>query len=268
MKKIKVHCSWDLEVNLFHERQLELWVDKFPGSQRSNGSVHIGVLIEPKEIRNIMGLSSDISSYDYALTHDQSLLDNNSNSFLYEFGGCWVKNYDQSTDKVFGVSTLIGGKQMTPGHSLRTSILNNKNSLSIPKTIWISRNYPPRNNPDNDPILQGGKKDMFDRQFHICIENVKRKNWFTEKLLDCLHTRTVPIYYGCPNIGDWFDIRGFIIVETLEDIIRECNKLTPEIYQKMEPYIEENYNRAQLYSNVGENIKRSIETNIIPLINK
>jgi len=36
----------------------------------------------------------------------------------------------------------------------------------------------------------------------------------------------------------------------------------------MEPYIEENYNRAQLYSNVGENIKRSIETNIIPLINK
>ena len=262
MKKIKVHCNWDLEVDLFHEKQLELWVDSFPGHHRSNGSVHIGALIEPREIRNI----TDITSYDYALTHDQSILNSNNKAFLYEFGGCWVKDYDRSTNKVFGVSTLIGGKQMTPGHSLRTLLFDNKSRLNIPKTIWISKNHPPRNNPDNDPILKGGKKEMFDKQFHICIENVKRENWFTEKLLDCLHTRTVPIYYGCPNIGNWFDTRGFIIVETLEDIIMECNKLTPEIYQKMEPYIEDNYNRSQLYSNVGENIKRSIENNILPLI--
>ena len=266
MKKIKVHCSWDLEVNLFHERQLELWVDKFPGAQRSNGSVHIGVLIEPREIRNIMGLSSDISSYDYALTHDQSLLDNNSNSFLYEFGGCWVKDYDHNTNKEFGISTLIGGKQMAPGHLLRTDIFRNKDMLNVPNTFWISKNYPPSNKNNNNPVLMGSKKDMFNKQFHICIENVKRKNWFTEKLLDCIYTKTVPIYYGCPNIGDWFDPRGFIIVETIEDIIRECNRLSPEVYKKMEPYIEDNFNRSLLYSNVGENIKRSIESNILPLI--
>ena len=266
MKKIKVHCSWDLEVNLFHERQLELWVDKFPGSQRSNGSVHIGVLIEPKEIRNIMGLSSDISSYDYALTHDQSLLDNNSNSFLYEFGGCWVKDYDQNTNKEFGISTLIGGKQMVQGHFLRTDLFRNKDMLTVPNTFWISKNYPPGNKNNGNPILMGSKSDMFNKQFHICIENVKRENWFTEKLLDCLYTKTVPIYYGCPNIGDWFDPRGFITVDNANEIIETCNRLNPEMYHEMLPYIEDNHNRSKLYSNVGINIKRSIESNIVPLI--
>jgi len=266
MKKIKIHCSWDLEINLFHQKQLELWVDKFPGNQKSNGSVHIGVLIEPREIRNNMGLSSDISPYEYTLTHDKSILENSNKAFLYEFGGCWVKDYDQSQDKIFGVSTLIGGKKMAPGHNLRSALLNSASRITIPSTVWISKNYPPTGNTRGNPVLSGNKKDMFDKQFHICIENVSRENWFTEKLLDCLHTRTVPIYYGCPNIGNWFDTRGFIIVENLEDIIREVNSLTTGTYQKMMPYIEENYNKAQLYSNVGENIKRSIESNILPLI--
>ena len=266
MKKIKIHCSWDLEIDLFHEKQLELWVDKIPGGQRSSESVHIGLLLEPRELRNELRVSNDISSYDYVLTHDKSILDNSDKSFLYEFGGCWVKDYDQSQDKIFGVSTLIGGKKMVPGHYLRLSVLNNAHRLTIPKTVWISKNYPPSGNPGDNTVLMGGKEDMFDKQFHICIENVRRENWFTEKLIDCLYTRTVPIYFGCPNISDWFDTRGFILVETLEDIIRETNNLTPGTYQKMIPYIEENYNRSQLYTDHGVNIKRAIESNILQLI--
>eukprot|EP00620_Florenciella_sp_RCC1587_P021099 CAMPEP_0182561832 /NCGR_PEP_ID=MMETSP1324-20130603/4262_1 /TAXON_ID=236786 /ORGANISM="Florenciella sp., Strain RCC1587" /LENGTH=60 /DNA_ID=CAMNT_0024774579 /DNA_START=220 /DNA_END=399 /DNA_ORIENTATION=+ len=49
--------------------------------------------------------------------------------------------------------------------------------------------------------------------FHIAIENVKSNGYFTEKLLDCFLTRTVPLYWGCPNIGEYFEVEGMIIID-------------------------------------------------------
>lgn len=266
MKKISVHCSWDLEVDLLSEKQINLWVDTYPNQHKTPGTVNVGVFIEPPEVRRASGMGHPmIDRFDYVLTHDQNLLDLSNKCFLYEFGGCWTNDYAFG-EKTFGVSTLIGGKAMTTGHVLRTNLYRRADEISTPKKIWISKNYPPRTPTGGNPILTGTKSSMFDTLFHICIENEKRHNWFTEKLIDCLYTKTVPVYYGCPNIGDWFDTRGFIIADNVSEIIESCNKLTPEIYQEMLPYIEENHNRAKLYSNVGINIKRSIESNIIPLI--
>jgi FkbM family methyltransferase len=277
MKKANVYSNWDQrsnsllvkDIDLYSEKQINIWVDSYPNYPKDPQIIDIGVYAEPPSIRRYIGHGyPPPSRFDYVLSHDQNILDSSDNCFLYEFGGCWTNDYVYA-DKSFGVSTLIGGKNMAPGHSLRTSLLNNYKKIQIPKTIWISKNYPPRMNmpPDIEtPVLHGGKSAMFDKQFHICIENEKRENWFTEKLIDCLNTRTIPIYYGCPNIGDWFDVRGFIIVDNLEDIIKECNLITPDLYIKMLPYIEDNYNRAQLYLSHGKNIKRSIESNVLPLL--
>ena len=39
--------------------------------------------------------------------------------------------------------------------------------------------------------------------FHIAIENVSQRSYFSEKLLDCFLTRTVPVYWGChANLGE------------------------------------------------------------------
>ena len=99
---------------------------------------------------------------------------------------------------------------------------------------------------------------MFNSQFHICIENTKRKNWFTEKLIDCFETNTIPIYYGCPNIGDWFDERGMIIVNDLKEIIEACNQLTSETYEKMKPYIDINFKESKKYTDVDKRLKNKI----------
>jgi hypothetical protein len=265
MNKLRVICDWDLEVDIQHHRPIELWVDRKPIGEKLPGMVQIGVLIEPPEIRSMLNVQNQIGAFDYILTHDQDLLNNHPNCFLYEFAGCWVRDYEE-TNKSFGVSTLIGGKQMTHGHRLREEVFRSSNRITIPKEFWISKNFPPQGDLGGNPILNGSKSEMFDRQFHICIENVKRENWFTEKLIDCLYTKTIPIYYGCPNIGDWFDERGFFIVNSTEEIIQACNKLTPETYNQMAGYVEKNYIEAMKYMNVGENIKRSIEKNILPKI--
>jgi len=266
MKKIEIHCSWDLEFDLHHEKQLELWVDKYPPNQKQSPEViRIGIFIEPPEIRNVIGLQTKTNHFDYILTHDQDLLDSRDNCFLYEFGGCWTRDYNFN-EKKFGVSTLIGGKKMSHGHHLRGSVFDKAREINIPKDIWISKNYPPKNPGIGNPVLSGPKSHMFDHQFHICIENVKRDNWFTEKLLDCLYTKTVPIYFGCPNIGNWFDERGFIIVNSAQEIIDACNRLDGSSYEKYLNFVEINFETAKKYMDVAENIRRSIQKNILPLI--
>lgn len=43
-----------------------------------------------------------------------------------------------------------------------------------------------------------------DYRYSLGFENGRVENYFTEKLTDCLLSWTVPIYWGCPNIFDYF----------------------------------------------------------------
>ena len=55
-------------------------------------------------------------------------------------------------------------------------------------------------------------------RYSIVIENVRESSYFTEKLIDAFLTETVPIYWGAPNIGEFFYTEGMIICETFEDL--------------------------------------------------
>ena len=66
----------------------------------------------------------------------------------------------------------------------------------------------------------------------------------TEKLHDCFLTKTVPIYYGCPNISDHYDMGGILKFETGEQLVNILRNLTPELYDKMKTSVDENYKRV------------------------
>jgi hypothetical protein len=59
-----------------------------------------------------------------------------------------------------------------------------------------------------DPRIKGtlkNKKDgLLDYKYSIAIENCTEEGYFTEKLTDCILTDTIPIYFGCPNIKEYF----------------------------------------------------------------
>ena len=61
-------------------------------------------------------------------------------------------------------------------------------------------------------------------RYSVVIENVRERNYFTEKLIDALLCGTVPIYWGCPNIGDFFDTTGMMICESEADIQAALDK--------------------------------------------
>ena len=55
--------------------------------------------------------------------------------------------------------------------------------------------------------------------FHIVIEGFKNDHYYSEKLIDCLITKTVPIYWGHTEIGKYFNEMGMIQVDSASDII-------------------------------------------------
>ena len=90
-----------------------------------------------------------------------------------------------------------------------------------------------------------GKRICYEEpMFHVCIENVKHNNWYTEKIGEAFCTKTVPIYWGCPNIGNYYDSRGIITFETEKELVNIVNNLTPELYYEIKPYVDYNYNIA------------------------
>lgn len=261
MYNIKIFCGWDLHFDLFHDKQIELYVDRIPNNKPPENTVRFVFLLEPPEIVNLSGqatLALNNGYYHHLLTHNQDLINSLSKSHLFEFATSWIKDYPFPKKK-YGVSALVGGKNMAPGHALRTELLRRESLIEKPKEIFISGNFPPRGlNTTGLPVLGKDKAPLFDSQFHICIENTKRLNWFTEKLIDCLVTKTVPIYWGCPNIGDWFNLNGFIIVNNVDEMISAANSISDEMYENILPYVEENYEKAIPFATIEDRLKNKM----------
>ena len=95
--------------------------------------------------------------------------------------------------------------------------------------------------------------------FSIVIENTKQDYYFTEKLIDALLTGTVPIYYGCPSIGDFFNTKGMIIVDNVNDFMNAIDTLNNDKYESMIPYIKDNFERAKSFKIYNFNEKDVID---------
>ena len=81
--------------------------------------------------------------------------------------------------------------------------------------------------------------------FSIAIENVScDDNYFSEKIMDCFLTGTVPIYHGCTNIGEFFDMRGILYFDNQKQLDEIINLLTPKKYESMLKYVKINYEKA------------------------
>jgi len=172
-------------------------------------------------------------------------------------------NVFKTKEKIFEISFLSGVKTISEGHKFRNKIYTLKNKISIPHKWYhtledfdsINNVRPGYGNYSKDlshipAYLQSspqvfGKRVCFENpMFHVCVENIKANNWYTEKIGETFCTKTVPIYWGCPNIGDFYDSRGILIFNSVEELLNIVNNLTPEKYYEMKSYIDFNYETA------------------------
>jgi len=164
--------------------------------------VNIAWLLESPDIttQSYKWIESNDYRFDIVLTNNKNLLDSGEKFKFCPTGGCWIKPEDQKIyEKKKLVSTIASAKRMTAGHMLRHQFIQNfRNKMDV-----YGRGY----NPIEYKLI--GLKDY---AFSLTIENTNKDYYFTEKLLDCFMTGTVPIYWGCPSIGDFFNTDGMIII--------------------------------------------------------
>jgi len=245
-------------IEVDYKKQIRFFVDGFEGYYVNEDSFKILMVKEVEEICKLKKVVIENQHmFDAILTYDEDILNNCKHSYFMPFGTTWIHDY-KFPEKKFQVSNITGHKEFTNGHLLRKKIHYKQKSITTPTDFYISK-FLGVENFNNNKILGEFKDPLFDSQFHICIENSRQKNCFTEKVMDCFVTKTVPIYWGCPNIGDFFDTDSIFIVNNFKEIIDCCNNLTSETYQNMLPSIEKNLELSKNYSDSVDNIKKILK---------
>ena len=260
MYELDIISDWNVGIDIFTDSPCELYIDKFPIT--SKDTLKVFWAVEPNYVSMLQEvLIERCEEFDLILTWQKEILDSCPNSKLFPFGTSWIKDFDFSKKKEYSITSVVGGKKITNNQIIRQELPKIINELkSIKLDLFNSKNRPYRGTPKINRTMVNNniKNEVFYSQFHIAIENISLENWFTEKLIDCFQTKTVPIYMGCPNIEEFFDVRGIIIVNNIEDIINVCNSLKSETYNQMLPYIEENYKRSFKYVNFRESLRDEI----------
>lgn len=219
-------------------------------------------LFDQLEVYNLV--KKNYKKFDLILTYDESLLELpnakfrnaagevvlNKNVHKTEWPIHWYYNHcvhyvdgwpnlaDENLYSLYSknklVSFITSNKSITDFHRFRINCVNFLADNHM-KVDLFGVGF----NEVRDKLV--GLKDY---SFSIAIENGSHKNYFTEKILDCFLTGTIPIYKGCPNIEQFFDIRGIIIFETLEELLDIIKNLDYNLYRSKQEYIENNFNTA------------------------
>jgi len=235
-----------------------LFIDDIPKFQNDLSSINILVLQEPNEYFGLHDWAiQNKNLFSFILTWDDKILNNCENAIFLSFGHTWFTpdQYEKNHNKEFKIAHLCGDLLKSFGHQMRHEILARENELKIPTKFY--KTIGDRHNINN---ARQGKEEVFgDSMFGIAIENFPHRGYFTEKILDCFLLKTIPIYSGCSNIGDFFNKEGIIEFGNVDDFIYISNQLTEEFYISKKHIIEENYQLALQYVDYEQNIINKIK---------
>jgi hypothetical protein len=251
-----IDSNWP-NIEIEYHKPIELFIDSLFGYDSNKNSFKVLWVKESEAISHFKSIAiANKDKFDAILTFDEEILERCNNAHLMLFGTAWVHDY-KFTEKKFQISHLTGGKNYTVGHKLRHKVHYKQNKISTPKEFYISQ-YGGVENFENNKILENDKSPLFDSQFHICIENAQSANYFTEKLIDCFVTKTIPIYFGAPNIEKYFDLNGILVANNFDEILNLCNSLTEKDYKSRELSIEKNFELAQKYITIVDRLQKKI----------
>lgn len=175
-------------------------------------------------------LDSILDSYEQIWTHNQELLSIHPKFKWTPAYGTYITDFGIHPKTKIS-SMIVSNKRWTKQHEIRHDFaMNNRNKIDV-----FGRG-----------IREIPKKEfgLNDYMFSFCVENDTYDTYFTEKILDCFATGTVPIYMGTKKIVDHFNSDGILFFEGNYDL----ETLTPELYYSKMEAIKDNYERVQQYS--------------------
>jgi len=223
-------------------------------SEIDNNKNNYAWIIEPPIINgeNYINITKNKDKFKYIFTHIKNTVNNTDNAVYIPHGGTWLREDEiKIHNKNKLVSFIFSDKNWNPYHRMR-------------HRVW-------------DRLQNDGRVDFYgsgcgkqidykidslkDYKFSIIIENSIEDLYFTEKILDCFLTGTIPIYVGSKSIVDLFDNEGILFFEGDEDLPEILDKLSTDLYNSKLESIKTNFNLAKKYIHPEQLIMEYIQNN-------
>jgi hypothetical protein len=206
--------------------------------------------IDPECYRDV---EEYIPYFNKVFTHSSKFLKKYNNCAWIPGGGIWIGGRPGETqaegnigihDKTKLCSMVSSNKTMCDLHVKRVEIIK---ALKENEQIDTTHAIRPE---DNIPPFRYLKNYMFS----IVIENYVDELFFTEKILNCFATGTIPVYLGATNIESLFNKNGIIQFADEDDLFSKLHNITPEYYLSKLSAVIENFNICQKYISIEDYI--------------
>lgn len=210
----------------------------------------IAWLIEPPiingENHTKMVHSLAYKNFDFVFTYNRWLEDMIPNFVFHPHAGTWLREGDLGIHKKTHLCSMIfSDKDWNASHKQRKRAFD----LASTKNIDCSFFGSGANNP-----IEFKSEGLSDFMFSIAMENEAppylfspKTDYFSEKVIDCFLSGTIPIYYGNPSISKYFNEEGILIFTDVDQLPDILDNLSPELYQSKEKAIAENFEIAERY---------------------
>ena len=187
--------------------------------------------------------------FDYIFTHDSYLLARSPKYVLNVLGTSWLTDAEAKIYEKSKMFSHIASKQnWSPGHKLRHMITKVIQDKKLNVDLWGSAIKP----------FDKKTEPLADYFFSITVMNAKHDNYFTETLIDNFRAGTIPIFWGCENIGRFFNEKGIMKFNSGPELLELINNLTPQDYYDRLEYIKENFEIAKKYKSVDDVLGKNI----------
>lgn len=202
-------------------------------------------------------------------THPESALPH-PNRIYSQTGNLWFNGHSSSelqslpfSEKSELISTVCSSKQQK--HTLH------EQRLSF--TEWLCGKLPELQRFGHGYKRLADKYSALDPfRFHLAIENWVGAHHWTEKFSDPILSECLPLYYGCPNISDYFPAEAFVSIDIhqREAALARIKALihNPSLYHQHRPaileakrLILEDYNLLKL---INDHVSRSFNPQAKP----
>lgn len=153
-------------------------------------------------------------------------------------------------DKSKLCSIILSKKQWNVGHRHRHHIYNSTKGLGVYDSYGCGAGN----------RIEYKITGLQDYMFSIAMENCEENDYFSEKIIDCFLTGTIPIYYGTHNIGNFFNPQGILRFKGLDDIKKIFSYLNEDFYNSKLDAVKENFILAQNYIRTDQRLRDLINT--------
>lgn len=229
--KVPRHVRWSFEdegdVTFYLDRKMAAGLTDGRGGTKFGWALESRAILPHVTEQLKQRYREYLDTYRVIFTHNQELLALDDRFRFAICHGSWIHDTGVHPKRK-RISAINSGKVFCEGHRRRNAFIERYRD----RFDLFGNKY------HHLPRKELGLNDYM---FSVAIENGSYASYFTEKILDCFATGTIPIYWGAPDIGDFFNADGIVPLDDDFDF----DAVTPELYRSKLDAVHDNFERVK-----------------------